>query len=299
MISIFRLIRLPNLIIISLTLYFTRLFLIKPMIEISGTEIKLSNLNFFLLNVSIVFIAAAGYIINDYFDTKIDFINKPEKVIIDKKINRKHAIVWHIILSVIGVLIGFYLAFRVGMPKLCLIHILSVGLLWFYSTDFKRMFLIGNIVVSILSGLIPLMAALFEPNKIYISFIYIIGYCAFAFIISLIREIIKDMEDIKGDAILNCKTVPVVLGIKVSKSIVISISLATMLAMGYIQSMQYHSNDIISFWYFMITLQLPFITLLYLLIKAESPKQFHTASAITKIIMLTGVLSMYIFYATL
>lgn len=269
------------------------------MIEISGAEMLFSRLDFFLLNLSVICIAAAGYIINDYFDTRIDFINKPEKVVIDKKINRKHAIVWHIILSAVGIVLGFYLAYKAGMPKLGLIHFLTVGLLWFYSTNFKRMFLTGNIIVAILSGLIPLMAALFEPNRSYISFTYINAYCGFAFIISLIREIIKDMEDIKGDAVMNCKTLPVVLGIKAGKFIVVFISLCTMIFMGYIQGMQFRSHDLISFWYFTFTLQLPFIILLYLLIKAERPKQFYVASTITKIIMLTGVLSMYIFYATL
>lgn len=299
MISIFRLIRLPNLLIIALTLYFTKYFLIRPMIEISGAEVLFSKLDFFLFNLSIIFIAAAGYIINDYFDTKIDFINKPEKIIIDKKINRKHAIVWHVILSTLGILLGIYSAIRVGFPKLCLIHILSVGLLWFYSTDFKRMFLIGNIVVAFLSGLIPIMAALFEPNKIFISFKYIAGYAIFAFITSLIREIIKDMEDVKGDAALNCKTLPVVLGIKTTKTIIVTIVLATMLLMGYIQSMQFRAHDLISFWYFTITIQLPFAILIYLTLKAENQQHFHRASTITKIIMFTGVLSMFIFYYSL
>ncbi len=297
--SIFRLIRLPNLLIIALTLYFTRYFIIRPMVEISGGEILLSPLNFFLLNLSIIFIAAAGYIINDYFDTRIDFINKPERVVIDKKISRQNAILWHIILSSAGVLLGAYLAFKVHIPKLALIHILSVGLLWFYSTDFKRMFLIGNLVVALLSGIIPLMAAMFEPNKMLISFRYIAAYALFAFVVSLIREIIKDMEDMKGDAALNCRTIPVVMGTRITKIIVVIISLITMGMVAYIQEMQFRSQDFISFWYFTVTLQVPFLILIWMIIKAEQPKQFHTASTITKMIMLAGVLSMFIFYYSL
>lgn len=302
--AIFKLIRLPNLLIIALTLYFTRYFLLRPLIELSGAEMQLSDLDFFLLNISIITIAAAGYIINDYFDTRIDFINKPEHVVIDKKVNRKKAILWHIILNVFGVLIAVYLAIRVAFPKLALIHILTVGLLWFYSTNFKRMFFIGNLIVALLSGIIPMLVVLFEPERILFTpyfrtnLNYNIAYALFAFVVSLIREIIKDMEDVKGDAAVNCKTIPVVVGIEITRYFTLFLSLIVMFTLSYIQREQYQSHDYISFWYFTIAIQLPLAAVIYFLIRAQSPRMFHIASTLTKVTMLGGIVSMYVFYYT-
>jgi 4-hydroxybenzoate polyprenyltransferase len=297
--SIIRLIRLPNLLIIALTLYCTRYFLIRPLVELGGAVLKLNPIDFLLLNLSVIFIAAAGYIINDYFDTKIDFINRPDRLVIGPKISRKKAILWHIILSALGIVLGFYLAFRVGVPKLGVIHLLSVGLLWFYSTDFKRMFLIGNLVVAVLSGIIPLLAALFEPNRLFISFKFIMAYSLFAFITTLVRELVKDMEDIKGDGSMGCKTVPIVLGFPTTKSIVFILSFMVMVFIGYIQYLQFISKDLISFYYFLLLIQLPFLLFVFFVFKAKEQQQFHSASTTIKIIMLTGVLSMFVFYYSL
>jgi 4-hydroxybenzoate polyprenyltransferase len=299
MISIFRLIRLPNLIIIGLTLYFTKYFLIRPLVELAGSELKLSNTDFFLLNLSVIFIAAAGYIINDYFDTKIDFINKPERVIVGKSITRRYAILWHVLLSFAGVSLGFYLGYKSGMPKLGLIQFLSVGLLWFYSTDFKRLFLIGNLVVAFLSGLVPLIAALFEPNRYFIEVRFVLAYCIFAFIISLIREIVKDMEDVKGDSEMYCKTLPVVWGIRASKYTVLFLSFITMALLGIIQYLQFKTNDMLSFWYFTLLIQVPFFVFFYMIIRAGEQKEYKRASLLIKLIMLTGITSMFVFYYSL
>lgn len=296
LLNIVRLIRLPNLLIIALTLYFTRYFLLRPMIEINGWNIKLSNFHFLLLNLSVILIAAGGYIINDYFDTKIDAINKPYKVVVGKGITRRSAMLSHIILSTLGVALGAYISFKVGLPKLALIHVMATGLLWFYSTDFKKMVLIGNIVIALLSGIIPLIAALYEPNNIYVTWRFVFGYCIFAFIVSLIREIIKDMEDAEGDAAENCKTLPILLGIQPAKYIVIALSLITIAGLAYIQYGQLLSKDYISFWYFSLAIQIPLFALIIQLLLARYPKHYNFASTLSKIILLAGVLSMYVFY---
>ena len=120
------------------------------------------NLQFFLLVLSTVFIAGAGYIINDYFDTRTDMINKPARVVVGVEVGRRQAMILHAMLNIIGVGIGIYLGFYIKLPALSLVFMLATGLLWFYSTTYKRQFLVGNLSVSFLTGLVPLMVVLFE-----------------------------------------------------------------------------------------------------------------------------------------
>jgi len=128
-----KLTRFWNLLIIAVAQYFTAAFLI-------GFE-KIWYLNLFLLSTSTVIIAAAGYIINDYYDVKIDLINKPERVVIGKEVARRYAILSHSILSFIGVAVGFLLNWKIGI-----INFLSAFLLWWYSNNLKRQPFIGNLV---------------------------------------------------------------------------------------------------------------------------------------------------------
>lgn len=308
MIAILKIIRLPNLILIALTQYFVRYFLMVEFYIEENILIKrnidytLADFDFFLLVLSTILVAAAGYIINDYFDTKIDRINKPDRIVIDKGLRRDKAIYLHWILSGVAVVIGFYLAYKAGHLKLGFIHLLSVGLLWFYSTMFKKEFFIGNLIVAALTGMVPLLVGLYEP-KIYetshSSFNFILGYSFFAFIITISREVIKDMEDIKGDAALNCRTVPIVMGMKGGKIVAAIFLVGIMIFLGYLQSIQYQNNDLISFWYFLLALQLPLIFTIGLTFSARTKKEFHLAGLFTKGVMAAGVFSMLIFYYSL
>ncbi|MGI8892557.1 MAG: geranylgeranylglycerol-phosphate geranylgeranyltransferase [Bacteroidia bacterium] len=265
-------------------------------------DFTLGNFDFFLLVLSTLLVAAAGYIINDYFDTKIDRINKPDRVVIDKGIKRDKAIYLHWILSALAVIIGFYLSWKIGHFKFGFIHLLSVGLLWFYSTTFKREFFLGNLIVAALTGMVPLLVGLFEP-KIYegshSSFSFILGYSFFAFIISMAREIIKDMEDIKGDAALNCRTIPIVLGINGGKIIAAIFLIGIMAFVAYLQVTQYTSGDMMSFWYFLLALQVPLLFTIGLTFSAKTKKEFHLAGLFAKGVMAAGVFSMLIFYYSL
>lgn len=308
MIAFLKLIRFPNLLIIALTQYLTRYcllveyYLIDSKIETHHIDFTLNNLDFFLLVLSTMLVAAGGYIINDYFDTKTDAVNKPEKVIIGKDISRRSAILFHIITSGLAIIIGIYISIKIGVYKLSLLNILAVGLLWFYSTTYKKTFIVGNFIVALLTALVPLIVGVFEPKiytKLDSNFGYILGYASFAFIVSLIREIIKDVEDMKGDTLIKSKTIPIVLGVKISKIIVVLLSLSTISFLAFIQYLQYLSDDMLSFWYFMLALQLPFFFLIYNLIKAKDKSDYAKISLVTKIIMVLGVLSMLIFYYSL
>ena len=201
--SLLKLTRFGNLIIIALAQYFTAGFLI-------GMH-TLNDVNLFLLSLSTVFIAAGGYIINDYYDVKIDYINKPDRVVIGKSITRRYAILFHIALSFAGIVLGFYLSWRIAG-----VNMLSVFLLWLYSNNLKRLPFVGNLTVAFLTGLAVFIIDVFY--RTHNSLVVI--YALFAFFMTLVREVIKDMEDLKGDNSFGCKTLPIVWGIRKTKILI-------------------------------------------------------------------------------
>lgn len=297
------LIRYKNLLIIILTQYLMRWCIIKPILNVIDFELQFSELNFFFLVFSTVLITAGGYVINDYFDTKTDLVNRPDTVLVGKVIDRRSAILLHIILNTIGIGLGTYISFYIGIPILSLVFVLITGILWFYSTTYKRQFLIGNIVVSILIALVPLMVILFEIpllNKAYgilmiemrANFNHIIiwvsAFAFFAFLLTLIREIIKDVEDYEGDNAYGRQTLPIVFGIINTKIILIALILLALfsLVFTYIRFL----TDNITLIYFAVFLLFPLLVLLYKIIIADNKKDYHFASNLSKIIMLAGIM---------
>jgi 4-hydroxybenzoate polyprenyltransferase len=271
--SLLKLTRFWNLLIIGLAQYFTAFFLI-------GARTKVFfDLDFFLLCSSTVVIAAAGYIINDYYDVKIDFINKPDRVVVGKAITRRYAILFHVILSGLGILIGFYLSLQIFAY-----NVLSVFLLWLYSNSLKRLPFIGNFTVALLTGL-----------SIYLVEVYyrvgsaaVLIYAVFSFFMTLVREIIKDMEDLKGDNTFGCRTLPIVLGIRKTKQIIYGVlglfSITVLILNHFFASPYIH--------YFLIFLFVPLLWLLNRLIRADTTKDYAWLSNFCKLIMLLGILSM-------
>ena len=276
--------------------------IIKPILEVYEFKLQFSELHFFFLVMATVFITAAGYVINDYFDTKTDLVNRPETVIIGRVLNRRWAILLHVIFNTIGIGLGAYISFYIGIPMLTLVFIFITGILWFYSTTYKRQFLIGNIIVAILTALVLLMVILFEIpllNKEYgllmkemrSDFTHIImwvsAFALFAFLLTLIREIIKDVEDFEGDSAYGRKTMPIVLGVLNSKIIIITFILTTLFSLLYINFR--FLNDPITLIYFIAFLIIPLIFLVYKIIVAEDKKDYHRASNLSKLIMLAGI----------
>ncbi len=189
-----------------MTQYMTRIFLIGPVNDWKSILVESS---IFLIVLSTVLIAAAGYVINDYFDVKIDLINKPDRVIIGRYLKRRVAMTTHQIFNVLGCLIGFWVNKWVFLVSLS-----SVTLLWLYASYFKKRPFIGNFIVSLLTGLSLIILTVYYPQNRPL----VILYAMFAFGISLIREIIKDMEDVRGDASHGCRTLPIVWGIPRTKT---------------------------------------------------------------------------------
>ena len=314
--SIFKLVRFPNLVIIAATQYSMRYLVMEPLLPSETFTLQFGDLQFFLLVLSTIFIAAAGYIINDYFDTQADLINKPARVVVGVRISRRVAMILHAILNIIGVGIGVYLAFYIKLPALAFVFVIATGLLWFYSTNYKRQFLVGNLSVAFLTGLVPLMVVLFEIpllNREYgqvmlrneASFNYIIawvgGFSFFAFLTTLIREVIKDAEDFEGDRAYGMKTVPIVLGTRWTKVVVVVLIGLTVFMLIYLLLKYILFSvvpaDYFSLIYFSLFLILPFIGLTIQMIIAKDKRGYGRASTLIKLVMLTGILySILVFY---
>ena len=267
-----KLIRGVNLFIVALTQYLTALFLLSN----RGDRYSIfSDFQFFLLVSATVMITSAGYLINDYYDVKIDFVNKPDRVVVGKQLKRRWVIFGHTVLNLTSIAFGFYISNTVGI-----IMFGSAFMLWLYSNQLKRLPFIGNFVVAVLTGTTLILVAEYFQQRAFI----IACYAIFAAYITLIREIIKDTEDMKGDARFGCKTIPIVLGIAKTKWVIYAIMIA------------FEITVIILLWNLSWILPLILaITLLLLAMgvhKADTIKQFHRLSTYCKIIMLLGVLSM-------
>jgi 4-hydroxybenzoate polyprenyltransferase len=233
----------------------------------------------FLLSLATISIAAGGYIINDYYDVKIDYINKPDRVVIGKSITRRYAILFHIVLSAVGILLGFYLSWSIAA-----VNVLSVFLLWLYSNNLKRLPFIGNLSVGFLTGLAIYVVDLFYRTHNSL----VIIYALFAFFMTLVREVIKDMEDLKGDNSFGCKTLPIVWGIRKTK-IFIYIILIIFVAVVVVLNQLYKA---LPFKYHLIFLFVPLLWMLFRLIRADMKKDFTRLSIFCKVIMMLGILSM-------
>ena len=303
--AFFRLVRWPNLLFIALTQSLFYFCILIPSFY-GGNPIReniLKTPEFFLLSLSTVMIAAAGYIINDYFDLHIDRVNKPGRVVVEKIIKRRWAIIWHWILSGIGILLGFYLSWKLRNIFIGPSNLVCVLLLWFYSTTFKKKLLVGNLLISLLTAWVILVLYLSEfrfhrfvdPEfHAALSRIYkfAVLYAAFAFIISLVREVIKDMEDLEGDSRYGCRTMPVVWGLNVSKFFCVSWLTVLVAALIFIQFyvLQYRWWWTIAYTCFLVIF--PILRVLKKMSGAETPAGFHLLSQMIKSIMLMGILSM-------
>jgi 4-hydroxybenzoate polyprenyltransferase len=244
-----------------------------------------------------VLIAAAGYIINDYFDLNIDRVNKPGKLVIEKVIKRRSAILWHWLLSGLGVLLSIYVSWKLRNPIIGLANLGCVVLLWFYSTTFKRTLLIGNVVISLLTAWVILVLFVCEIRTPYgytlsRTFKYAIVYGGFAFIISLIREVVKDIEDVDGDTRHGCRTMPIVWGLNVAKVFTATWLVVLISALAVIQFYFIPRAQWIMIAYGICFIDLPLLWVLRKLYTAQSKTDYHLLSGVIKGVMLAGILSM-------
>jgi len=282
--------------------------LVEPMYH-KGIFTQFKSIHFLLLILASVLIAAAGYIINDYFDLNIDQVNKPEKLIIDKLIKRRWAIVQHIVFSGAGILISFYIDWASKSFWLGLSNFICVFLLFGYSITLKKKLLIGNILISALTAWVIIVCFLSYYHSFYCSdcdpsffenynrrFIRIsFLYAGFAFVISLIREVVKDIEDRDGDARYGCKTIPIVWGIPAAK---VFVAVWLIVLIGTLCIVQFYVLQLGWLWsavYCIALIILPLVWILRKLFVARQPADYHQLSTVIKFVMFAGLLSMVFF----
>lgn len=308
-VAFFRLIRSVNLLFIALTQFLFQYCIIIPALHKAGVQPQLTNLLFALLVLASVLIAAAGYIINDYFDLNIDRINKPDKLVVEKIIKRRWAIIWHLGLSAIGIVLSFYVGWKNNHNLLLgFANTVCVLLLWVYSTTFKKKLLAGNIIISVLTGWVVLVLYMAEIDRFFYTvnnpiltkainkiFKLAVLYGGFAFIISLIREVIKDIEDMPGDEKYGCRTMPVMWGLNASKVFIATWIVVLMCTIIILQIYIVPFHWWWSILYALLFILLPLLFVFRKLFPAQRPEDFGQLSKWVKFVMMTGILSMLLF----
>ena len=272
--GVLRLTRLLNLVIIVLCQF----LLIANIEDVSYTHL-LQDWKFLAIIASTIMIAAGGNVINDYYDVKIDYINKPEKVVVGKSISRRSSMLMHAFLSYGGIIIAFFVSW-----KLAVADTLIVILLWYYSNRLKCTPLWGNLAVGLLTSMVIIVLPMYTN-----SFKYEYGvYAYFAFLITVIRELTKDLEDVRGDFTFGCNTFPKEFGIRKSLKLLVSLEIIFLACLALVLMKNTNTN----LWVFsFVTLIIPTFILIFKSFKSKHKRDFKLLSTLEKIIILFGILS--------
>jgi 4-hydroxybenzoate polyprenyltransferase len=294
----------------SIAWYFDSVFLLDARYGAVAT------IDFFILVISTVIIAAAGNIINDYFDIKADRVNRPERIIIARHIKPRVAILAHWTMNLIAFSMAIYLSYKSNSFWYLFIHLFSINLLWFYSMQFKRTLYIGNISVAILTGLVPVLVGIYYNQQLDFGsivssleigekksyfpfevahperFTLLLGFVfgGFAFLLNWAREIVKDMEDTAGDKKLGARTIPLVFGFRRAKNwaaILLTLSAAGTLVMIVL------NKSILEDWFAFLPLlpaAISALITLFLLFKSNDKSSYRRTHKSIKLIMVFGML---------
>ena len=309
MLSFLKLIRWPNLLMIVISMKLLLFFVISPALGLPWFEGGLDALEFSLLVMATLFIAIGGYLVNDFFDMNADTVNKPGINQVGGKFSVMLTQTLYWVFTITGVLLGVLLSYLLNQINYALVFLFVAGLLWFYSEKYQCQPLVGNVVVAILSALSFGLVWLFEffalsnhaqiftevqTNFRLVNKLVLI-YMGFAFIVSLLREVVKDIEDYKGDDRFGCRTFPVVYGKNKARNLALVTAITGLLAVFWFQYYFFTASFTILFAYFFIVNAL-FVGAIILLLKAKEKADYSRLSTLIKVLMLAGVLSMALFY---
>lgn len=309
--TFFELIRWKNILFMGCILLLMQYAIVVPTLQIYDMGAQCLNpWQVVLMIAGLLLISGGGYAINDYFDVKIDAINKPTTRIVGRLTDRHQAMIIHQITTIIGVVCGIALAIWLKSFTIGLIYIFIPGLLWFYSASYKRQFFIGNIIVAFHTCLSVAMVGIANARILELQYgnllketpilrqLYgwIIGYAIFFFLCMLLHEIIKDIKDEKGDREMECHTLPIKLGLKTTKIILYCLIavICGLLCYTAIDLLPFKSS--LSIRYVLFGLLLPFIALVYLLITAKRPSDYRHAATMCQFIMAIGALYSLVYY---
>ncbi|NBL64321.1 prenyltransferase [Flavobacterium sp. NST-5] len=295
--SFLKLIRYQNLLLIALM----QLIFRYGFLATQPVPLAMKDWQYILFVFATICIAAGGYLINNIFDIETDKINKPEDVVIGKTISEQKGYNIYIVLNIIGFGIGYYLADAVGKPAFASAFFIIPALLYIYANGLKQMILIGNLVIAFILGASILLIGIFDlipmifpetQGGIKILMGILIDYAIFAFIINLMREIVKDLEDVNGDYNLGMNTLPIALGVSRTAKIVFGISFVAMaLIIYYINENLFYNNRIYATLYGLLFILAPLIYFTIKIFSAKNQKQFAHLSQVLKWIIFFGILS--------
>lgn len=302
-----RLVRWSNLLFLAALIWLMEKWVTVPILDQAAFGEQLPGYILLLIMLATVFIAAGGYVINDYFDVKIDRINHPDELIVTRSISKPSAMRLSMVLSGTGIICGIAAAGMLRSWTLGILFVIIPGLLWFYSSSYKRLFMVGNLIIALLAGVAPMVVAMANvailqlrygtilayttlPHDIYA---WVGGFALFAFLLTWIREIIKDMQDQMGDRELECHSMPVVWGEKWTKVFVTGLIVLTIALVGHLW---YHALPFPIGWsslstrYIALGIVTPMICTLWLLWAAKIPSDYKTCQQVVKFTMLIGML---------
>lgn len=311
-----QLLRIGNLAFLAILLYVMEKWVVVPLLHLEKFPEQMPWWILVLLILSTICIAAGGYVINDYFDVKIDRINRPDDMVVTRVISREGAMRWFYVLTAVGITAGLATAWWAHSWNLLFIYVVIPGLLWFYSASYKRMLLVGNLIVAFISALVPLIVAIIHADYLQHLYgdslaytpiigqlyIWLGGFALFSFLLTWAREVVKDMEDIEGDREMECRTMPIVWGETASKMVVTILVVATMALVSYIAwfvlpfPMEWST---LTSRFVVFGLMVPMVCVLVLLWFARSKRELHTVQQVLKFAMFLGTMFSYVIYINL
>ena len=305
------LVRWQNLLMTAIVLFVMEKWVATPILRAAYFGEQLPWWLLTLLIVATVLVAAGGYVINDYFDVKIDAINRPDRLVVTRSVSKQQAMRLFQVLTAAGIVCGLIAAWCLRSWVTAVIFVFVPGLLWFYSASYKRQLIIGNLIIALVSALSPMLIAIANmdylrrlysdameytdvPHDLYV---WIGGFAAFAFVGTLIREIIKDMQDQMGDRELECHSLPVVCGETATKIIV---TVLLLLMAGAIVWLAWWVIPFPCTWqslharYVVLGLLVPMACVLWLLWSARISSDYRTVQTVMKFVLLMGVLYSFV-----
>lgn len=321
--DIAQLIRWQNLLMIAILMWVMEKWVAVPLIGRYEFEEVMPWYILLMLILSTVLVAAGGYVINDYFDIKIDRINRPDDVIVGERIDKKTAMRLSISLTAVGVVMGMTTAGLIGSWALGIVYVLTPGLLWFYSSTYKRQLIVGNLIVSFLTAMVPMLIAFANASilRIYLAdivpifeargmtldwentlYAWLGGFALMAFLYTWMREIIKDMQDEMGDRELECRTMPIKWGFVWSKVTVtvIAIGVCALLVWLHMSVLPFdHSWSSLATRYLIFGILTPLGCALWLMWAAKIPSDYLNAQRVMKFAMFLGMLYAFVIHKQL
>jgi 4-hydroxybenzoate polyprenyltransferase len=305
--DIMRLVRWSNLLFLAALIYLMEKWVAVPILDAAAFGEQLPWFITLLLALATVLIAAGGYVINDYFDVKIDRINRPDELIVTRTIPKPTAMHLSLCLSGVGILCGLVVAIVLRSMTLGILFVIVPGLLWFYSSSYKRLFMVGNLIIALLAGLTPMLVAMTNVAQLQLRFAPILpytslerdlyawlgGFALFAFLLTWMREIVKDMQDQMGDRELECHPMPVVWGDRWTKIFVTALAVLTLAIIGHLwyRVLPFPIGwNSLSTRYIVLGIITPLLGALWLLWAAKIPSDYKNCQQLIKFTMFLGML---------